>query len=160
MMKIAVYPGSFDPITYGHLDIIERGLKIFDKIVVAILTNSTKEPLFSVEERTQMIQEATQHYPGVEVDHFQGLLVDYISARKAHVILRGLRAISDFEYELQIASINRKLCDEVETLFLMTSSQHSFISSGMVKEVAQYRVHDVAGLVPDHVVQALAQKFS
>ncbi|WP_124727643.1 pantetheine-phosphate adenylyltransferase [Staphylospora marina] len=158
-MKIAVYPGSFDPITYGHLDLIERGLKVFDKLIVAVLINSSKQPLFTVEERKEMIREATRHLPGVEVDSFEGLLIDYMKKREAGVILRGLRAISDFEYELQIASINRKLNEEVETLFLMTNNRHSFISSAMVKEVARYGA-DVSDLVPPHVVEALRVRFA
>ncbi|MFC7442405.1 pantetheine-phosphate adenylyltransferase [Laceyella putida] len=158
-MKVAVYPGSFDPITYGHLDIIERGAKVFDKIIVAVLVNSSKNPLFSVEERKELIREATGHLSIVEVDSFDGLLVDYLHKRQAQVILRGLRAISDFEYELQLASINRQLSNQVETFFLMTSNDHSFISSGMVKEVAKYGA-DVKELVPPNVAQALAQKFN
>jgi pantetheine-phosphate adenylyltransferase len=158
-MKVAVYPGSFDPITYGHLDIIERGAKVFDKIVVAVLINSSKNPLFSVEERKAMIREATRHMPMVEVDSFEGLLIDYMKKKQSNVILRGLRAISDFEYELQIASINRKLSEEVETLFLMTNNRHSFISSDMVKEVARYGA-DVSDLVPPHVAEALKARFA
>jgi len=157
-VRIAVYPGSFDPITYGHLDIIERGAKVFDRVIVAVLINSSKNPLFSVEERKEMIREATKHLPSVEVDSFNGLLVDYLHKRNAHVILRGLRAISDFEYELQVASINRKLSEQVETLFLMSNNKHSFISSGMVKEVARYGA-DVKDLVPDHVAEALVAKL-
>lgn len=158
-VKIAVYPGSFDPITYGHLDIIERGAKVFDHVIVAVLINSSKTPLFTVEERKDMIREATKHLPSVEVDSFNGLLVDYIRKRNAHVILRGLRAISDFEYELQVASINRKLNEDVETMFLMSNNKHSFISSGMVKEVAMYGA-DVQDLVPQHVAKALKVKFT
>jgi pantetheine-phosphate adenylyltransferase len=159
-MKVAVYPGSFDPITYGHLDILKRGTKIFDKVIVAVLINSAKQPLFSVEERKQMIEvaikEAGYDIP-VEVDSFEGLLVDYLRKQNIHVILRGLRAISDFEYELQIASINRKLAKDIETLFLMTNNMHSFISSGNVKEIAKYG-GDVTDLVPPHVVTALKDK--
>jgi pantetheine-phosphate adenylyltransferase len=158
-MKIAVYPGSFDPITYGHLDIIERGARVFDKIIVAVLINSAKQPLFTVEERKEMIREATRGLEGVEVDSFDGLLVDYMRKKNARVILRGLRAISDFEYELQVASINRKLAEEVETLFLMSNNKHSFISSGMVKEVARYGA-DVSDLVPPHVAEALRTRLA
>jgi pantetheine-phosphate adenylyltransferase len=158
-MKIAVYPGSFDPIKYGHLDIIERGARVFDKIIVAVLINSAKQPLFTLEERKEMIREATRGLEGVEVDSFDGLLVDYMRKKNARVILRGLRAISDFEYELQVASINRKLAEEVETLFLMSNNKHSFISSGMVKEVARYGA-DVSDLVPPHVAQALRTRLA
>lgn len=158
-MKVAVYPGSFDPITYGHLDIIRRGAKVFDKIIVAILINSSKQPLFTMEERKQMILDSVEGLDlDIEVDSFEGLLVDYVQKREVHGILRGLRAISDFEYELQIASINRNLYDKVETLFLMSNNEHSFISSQMVKEVAKYGA-DVSGLVPAHVAQALAVKY-
>jgi pantetheine-phosphate adenylyltransferase len=161
-MKVAVYPGSFDPITYGHLDIIQRGAKVFDKIIIAVLVNAAKKPLFTIEERKELIKKAIEPIQGVEleVDSFNGLLVEYMQKRKAHVILRGLRAISDFEYELQIASINRKLSNEqVETLFFMTNNKHSFISSAMVKEIAKYGA-DVKDLVPDHVAEALRRKFA
>ncbi len=161
-MKVAVYPGSFDPVTYGHLDILKRGANIFDKVIVAVLINSAKQPLFSVGERKKMVETAVQqaNYPiPVEVDSFEGLLVDYLRTKHIHVILRGLRAISDFEYELQVASINRKLAHDVETLFLMTNNMHSFISSGNVKEIAKYG-GDVADLVPSHVAEALKTKFA
>jgi pantetheine-phosphate adenylyltransferase len=157
-MKIAVYPGTFDPITYGHLDLIKRGIKIFDKLVVAVLFNSSKTPLFSIEERKNMIQEATNGLGDIEVDSFEGLLIDYVNKKNARVILRGLRAISDFEYELQIASINRTLKKEVETLFLMSDNRHSFISSKMVKEVARYGAN-VKDLVPENVSKELRKKF-
>jgi pantetheine-phosphate adenylyltransferase len=159
-VKVAVYPGSFDPITYGHLDILKRGATIFDKVIVAVLINSAKQPLFSVDERKQMVEESikqTNYKVPVEVDSFEGLLVDYLRNKDIHVILRGLRAISDFEYELQIASINRKLAKDVETIFLMTNNMHSFISSGNVKEIAKYG-GDVTDLVPPHVVTALKEK--
>jgi pantetheine-phosphate adenylyltransferase len=162
MMKVAVYPGSFDPITYGHLDILKRGAAIFDKVIIAVLVNSAKNPLFSVEERKEMILTAIKdkdYGVPIEVDSFDGLLVDYMRRRNVDVILRGLRAISDFEYELQIASINRKLAEEIETVFLMTSNTHSFISSGSVKEIAKYG-GDIEGLVPPHVIQALQAKSS
>ncbi|WP_028778332.1 pantetheine-phosphate adenylyltransferase [Shimazuella kribbensis] len=159
-MRVAVYPGSFDPITYGHLDILKRGAAIFDKVIVAVLINSAKQPLFSVDERKQMIEESIKqanYKVPIEVDSFEGLLVDYLRNKDIHVILRGLRAISDFEYELQVASINRKLAKDVETIFLMTNNMHSFISSGSVKEIAKYG-GDVTDLVPPHVVTALKEK--
>jgi len=158
MERIAVCPGSFDPITNGHLDIIMRGSRVFDKIYVAILKNSSKKPLFPLEERMELIREATKDIPNVIVDSFNGLLIDY--ARKVHAIaiLRGLRAVSDFEYEMQIATMNRKLDDHVETFFIMTNKRYSFLSSSIVKEVAKYG-GDVSDLVPPAVDRALKEKF-
>jgi pantetheine-phosphate adenylyltransferase len=158
-MNIAVYPGSFDPVTLGHLDIIQRGSKVFDHLIVAILNNSGKNPLFSVEERRQMLEQVTAHMPNVEIDSFDNLLVDYIHAKQAKVIIRGLRAISDFEYELQMASINHKLSDEIETFFMMTNPKYSYLSSSIVKEIAKFHapVHD---LVPEVVEIALRQRFT
>ena len=132
---IAVYPGSFDPITNGHLDLIERGCRLFDKLIVAILRNETKQPLFSVEERIEMLREVVECYPNAAVDSFNGLLVDYASQNGATVLLRGIRAISDYEYELQMALMNRRLKPDIETVFMMASEAHSFISSRLVKEV-------------------------
>lgn len=159
MMRIAVCPGSFDPVTYGHLDIVHRGAKIFDKVIVAVLINAKKESLFTVEERVQLLREATADLPNVEVDSFNGLLIDYMKKRQAKVLIRGLRAVSDFEYEMQVASINKKLDDEVETFFMMTSNQYSYLSSSIVKEVARYKA-SVSDLVPPVVEQALLAKFS
>lgn len=158
MSRIAICPGSFDPITFGHLDIIERGSKIFDEVIVAIFNNRTKSPLFTVEERIELIKESTKHIPNVRVDASEGLLVDYAEEKNVQVILRGLRAVSDFEYEMQITSMNRKLESKIETLFMMTNNQYSFLSSSIVKEVAKYKA-DVTDLVPVVVAEALKGKF-
>jgi pantetheine-phosphate adenylyltransferase len=157
--KIAVYPGSFDPVTFGHLDIIQRAANIFDKVIVAVLNNSKKTPLFTVEERTQLLAEVTRGIDNVEVDSFGELLIDYMSARQAHVIVKGLRAISDFESEMQMASLNHKLNEKVETFFMMTSPQYSYLSSSIVKEIARFR-GPVSDLVPAEVEEALRRKFA
>lgn len=153
----AVYPGSFDPVTYGHLDIIQRGAKIFDKVTVAILINPNKNPLFSVEERVQLIREVTKDMPNVEIDSFHGLLIDFMHKKNANTIIKGLRAVSDFEYELQMASINRKLDKDIETFFMMTNNKYSFLSSSIVKEVARYN-GPVNDLVPPLVEEALKKR--
>ncbi|QOS99634.1 pantetheine-phosphate adenylyltransferase [Brevibacterium sp. JNUCC-42] len=157
-MRIAVCPGSFDPVTYGHLDIIKRGAKIFDKVIVAVLVNSSKNPLFTLEERMALLREVTAEYSNVEVDTFNGLLIDYMQRKEARVLLKGLRAVSDFEYEMQMASINRKLDEEIETLFVMTNNQYSFLSSSIVKELAKYDAN-VTDLVPPIVEQSMRLKF-
>lgn len=157
-MNIAVYPGSFDPVTYGHLDIILRGAKIFDKVIVAILENPNKEPLFSIEERKAMLEVAIKSYNNIEIDSFQGLLADYMKVSQANTIIKGLRAVSDFEYELQMASINKMLAPEVETFFMMTNKNYSFLSSSVVKEVAKYG-GDVSDLVPPIVIDAFAKVY-
>lgn len=154
----AVYPGSFDPITYGHLDIIQRGTKIFDKVTVAVLINPAKNSLFTVEERISLIKEVVKEMPNVEVDSFNGLLVDYMLNHNGNTIIKGLRAISDFEYELQMASINRKLNENIETFFMMTNNKYSYLSSSIVKEVAKHN-GDVQDLVPAVVDQALKEKY-
>jgi len=154
----AVYPGSFDPVTYGHIDIIQRGAKIFDKVTVAVLINPNKNPLFTVEERVELIRQVTKEMPNVFVDSFHGLLVDYMVKKKANTIIKGLRAVSDFEYELQMASINRKLNDNIETFFMMTNNQYSYLSSSIVKEVARHH-GPVNDLVPELVEQKLKEKF-
>lgn len=159
MAGIAVCPGSFDPLTNGHLDIIVRSAKIFDEIYVSVLNNSTKIPLFSVEERILMIKEATKHLPNVKVDTFGGLLVDYARSVNANALIRGLRAVSDFEYEMQNASMNRVLNEDLETFFIMTNNQYSFLSSSIVKEVAKYG-GNISELVPPLVAEALHNKFS
>lgn len=156
--QIAVYPGSFDPITYGHLDIIERGLEVFDELVVAVVRNSEKKGLFTTAERIALIRAALDDDPRVKVDSFEGLLVDYVVAQGARVILRGLRAVSDFEYEFQIAQMNHNLRREVETLFMMTSVPFGYLSSSIVKEVASLH-GPVETLVPPPVQQALCAKF-
>ena len=157
--KIAVYPGSFDPITYGHIDIIKRGLRVFDSIIVAVARNSTKNSLFSIDERVALIRDVLADNPRARVDTFEGLLVDYVRSQEATVIIRGLRAISDFEYEFQIAQMNRSITCEVETLFMMTSVPYSYLSSSIVKEVSSLK-GPIDSLVPPQVKQALVNKFS
>lgn len=159
MARIAVCPGSFDPITYGHLDIITRAAKVFDELYVVVLNNSSKKPLFSVEERIELIETVTKNIPNVKVDSFQGLLVDYAESVNADAIIRGLRAVSDFEYEMQITSMNRVLSDKIETFFIMTNNQYSFLSSSIVKEVAKYE-GKISELVPQEVEEALIKKFN
>ncbi|GEC88201.1 MULTISPECIES: pantetheine-phosphate adenylyltransferase [Brevibacillus] len=158
-MAIAVCSGSFDPVTYGHLDIIARGANVFDKVIVAVLINSKKNSLFSVEERVELLRQATAGMKNVEVDSFDGLLIDYMNKKGAQVIIRGLRAVSDFEYEMQVASINKKLDENIETFFMMTNNQYSYLSSSIVKEVAKYKA-SVADLVPPNVEEALKRKMA
>lgn len=156
---VAIYPGSFDPITSGHLDVIERGSRFCDRLIVAILRNESKSPLFSVEERTEMLREVTAHCPNVEVDSFGGLLADYALRKQARVIVRGIRAISDYEKELQMALMNRRLQPELETIFLLAGEQYSFISSRLVKEV--FRLGgDITGLVPPPVELRLRARIA
>ncbi|WP_042121110.1 pantetheine-phosphate adenylyltransferase [Paenibacillus senegalensis] len=157
--NIAVCPGSFDPVTYGHLDIIQRASQVFEKVIVAVLKNSSKTPLFSIEERKAMLEQVTQDIPNVEVDSFNDLLINYMNERNAHVIVKGLRAVSDFEYELQMASLNRKLSDRIETFFMMSSNQYSYLSSSIVKQIAQFN-GPVSDLVPDVVERELRRKYS
>ncbi|QDP40073.1 pantetheine-phosphate adenylyltransferase [Radiobacillus deserti] len=159
MPKLAICPGSFDPITYGHLDIIQRGAKIFDHVIVAVFNNQAKSPLFTVEERSDLLKQVTTDLDNVTVDTCDGLLMDYAKEKNAQAILRGLRAVSDFEYEMQITSMNRKLNEDIETFFMMTNNQYSFLSSSVVKEVAKYHAN-VSDLVPEVVEQALIEKFS
>lgn len=158
MNKVAVVPGSFDPITMGHLDIIKRASKIFDEVKVVVMNNSSKNPLFNVEERISLISEVTSSIPNVTVETFGGLLIDYAVEVKASAIIRGLRAVSDFEYEMQITSMNRFLNENIETLFMISNNQYSFLSSSIVKEVAKYS-GNITGLVPEAVEAALKQKF-
>lgn len=156
--KIAVVPGSFDPITNGHLDIIKRARDVFDFVYVAALKNSSKNPLFTIEERLELIEKVTKDIPNIRVESSSGLLVDYAKSRNAIAIVRGLRAVSDFEYEMQITSMNRFLDESIETFFIMTKNQYSFLSSSIVKEVARYG-GSVKGLVPCEVEEALKKKF-
>jgi pantetheine-phosphate adenylyltransferase len=158
MGKVAIYAGSFDPITYGHIDIIERGLEIFDKVIVAIANNVEKRSLFTIEERLKMTKTIFKETPNVIVDSFKGLLVDYVAKTNAKVILRGLRATSDFENEFHMASMNRSLNTHLDTLFMMTSKDYFFVSSRTIKEVARLG-GGVEGLVPDLVVRRLKEKF-
>ena len=154
-----MYPGSFDPITNGHLDLIERGCRVFDRLIVSILRNETKLPLFTVEERIEMLREVVGCYPNVEVESFDGLLVDYAARKNATVLLRGIRAISDYEYELQMALMNRRLRPDIETVFMMSSEAYSFISSRLVKEVFGLG-GNVAGLVPPSVEVRLRNRLA
>jgi pantetheine-phosphate adenylyltransferase len=156
-MKIAVYPGTFDPITYGHIDILERALKLFDKVIITIARNTAKDPLFTEEERLYLLRQVTKKYKNVEVDCFEGLLVNYIRRKKAAAIVRGLRAMTDFEYELQMALTNRKLNEKAETIFLMPNEKYTYLSSNVVREIA--RLHgDVREFVPPPVCKALRKK--
>ena len=156
---VAIYPGSFDPITNGHLDLIARGARLADRLVVAILRNESKQPLFSVDERMEMLKEVLGGYENVSVESFNGLLVDYAEERGANLILRGIRAISDYEYELQMALMNRRLRPQIETVFLMSGEAYSFISSRLVKEIIRLG-GNISGLVPPAVEVRLKQRFS
>ncbi|MBU0543850.1 MAG: pantetheine-phosphate adenylyltransferase [Proteobacteria bacterium] len=158
MKRIAIYPGSFDPVTNGHIDILERGLKLFDKIIVAILLNPGKDPLFTVEERIHMLKVSLKKINNIEVDTFSGLLVDYAAKRKSHAILRGMRAVSDFEYEFQLALMNKRLNREIQTVFLMTGLRWIFTSSSIIKEAARFG-GNIKGMVPPIVNNKLKKKF-
>lgn len=153
-MSLAIYPGSFDPVTYGHIDVMQRALGIFGRLIVAVATNVEKSPLFSVEERLEMLRAIAADIPGIEIDKFSGLLVDYALQRGAKIIVRGLRALSDFEYEFQMALTNRKICSEIETVFLMPSEQYSYLSSRMIKEIVSLG-GDVSAFVPEIVGRML-----
>jgi pantetheine-phosphate adenylyltransferase len=158
-MIIAVYPGSFDPITNGHLDIIKRANKIFDKIIVVIAKNPRKQSFFSIEEKINMINTVTKEFHGVEVQSFEGLLIDCVKSNNANVILRGMRAISDFEYESQFALINKKMAPEIETIFMVTSTKYSYLNSSIVKEIASLK-GSIGDLVPEYVAKKLKKKYS
>ncbi len=158
-MKRAVYPGSFDPVTYGHLDIIRRAADIFDELIVSVLNNKAKTPLFSVEERVKILEEATKDLPNVQIDSFSGLLIDYAREKDLHVAVRGLRAITDFEYELQIAQTNRKFSgEELDTVFLTTSLEYAYLSSSTVKEIASFG-GDISQCVPEFVAEMIYKKY-
>ncbi|MFQ5867233.1 MAG: pantetheine-phosphate adenylyltransferase [bacterium] len=156
--KIAVYPGSFDPVTNGHIDVIKRAIQLFDRLIVAVIENPTKKALFSMDERMQMLGEATRRLSGVVVSHFDGLLVDYVKKKRANIIIRGLRAVSDFEYEFQMALMNRKLAPDIETVFLMPAEAYTYLSSSIVKEVVSLKGR-VEGLVPRQVEARLRIKL-
>lgn len=153
-MKIGVYPGSFDPVTNGHLDIIERAAKLFDKLIVAVLINSNKTPLFTVEKRLEFLKESCKGFENVEIESFEGLLIEFMKKKNANVIVKGLRAVSDFEYEFQMALMNSKLNPEIETVFMMTSNKYSYLSSSLIKEVAKFG-GCVKGLIPEIVEKEL-----
>jgi len=158
-MKAAVYPGSFDPVTYGHLDVIVRASQIFDELTVSVLNNTQKSPLFSVEERVNILKEATKDLPNVKVDSFSGLLIDYAKNNNIHVVIRGLRAITDFEFELQVAQTNRKLSnEEIDTIFLTTSLEYAYLSSSSVKEIASFN-GDILPCVPEFVADLVYEKY-
>jgi pantetheine-phosphate adenylyltransferase len=157
-MRTAVYPGSFDPITNGHLDVIQRAARLFDRIVVAVAINEEKTPLFSMRQRLDLVRQAVAEIPNVEVDSFTGLLVEYVASKKGEAVIRGLRAVSDFEFEFQLALMNRKLNERVETIFMMPKETYTFLSSRMVKEIARLG-GDISSFVPPQVVAALKKKF-
>lgn len=159
-MKRAVYPGSFDPVTYGHLDVIKRASQIFDELIVGVLNNKVKTPLFSVEERVNILKEATKDLPNVKIDSFSGLLIDYARENDLHVAVRGLRAITDFEYELQIAQTNQMLSHgELDTVFLTTKLEYAYLSSSSVKEIASFN-GDISQCVPDFVAELIKEKYN
>jgi pantetheine-phosphate adenylyltransferase len=158
MCQKAIYPGSFDPVTYGHIDLIRRAQEIFSEVVIAVAHNPHKNPLFSVKERVEMLKKATQDIKGIIIDDFEGLVVDYAAKQKAHVLIRGLRMISDFEYEFQMALTNRRLNPHIETIFLMPQESYSYLSSKLLKEAASLGA-DLSDFVPDFVEKALKEKL-
>jgi len=158
-MRTVIYPGSFDPLTNGHLDVLQRATKLFDRVVIAIASSDGKHPLFTLEERLALVRESIGEMANVEADIFEGLLVDYVQRRSAHAVVRGLRAVSDFEFEFQLALMNRKLNDSFETIFMMPKDTYTFLSSRIVKEIARLG-GDVSSFVPDHVRAALLAKLS
>jgi pantetheine-phosphate adenylyltransferase len=158
IMRTAIYPGSFDPLTNGHLDVVQRAAKLFDRVVVAVAQNDGKHPLFTLAERVALVKAAVAHLPNVEADSFDGLLVDYVASRQATAIVRGLRAVSDFEFEFQLALMNRKLDENIETIFMMPKDTYTFLSSRIVKEIARLG-GDVGQFVPPNVQEALKKKL-
>lgn len=158
-MRRAIYPGSFDPVTFGHIDMMERSAKVVDELVVAVLINSAKKPLFSVKERVSMLEEIADHIPNIRITSFHGLLIDYAREVDASIIIRGLRAVTDFEYELQIAQTNRIVNSEIDTLFLTTSLEYAYLSSTIVKEVASYG-GDISHFVPEQLIERIYAKYS
>lgn len=158
-MKTAIYPGSFDPVTLGHFDIIKRSSEIFDQVIVGVLCNNAKSPLFSVEERVNMLRSVTAHITNVEVQSFDGLLVDFVRKNGANVIVRGLRAITDFEYELQLSQTNRIIAPEIDTLFLTTNLKYSYLSSSIVKEIATYH-GDISAFLPPEILEQVEKKIN
>jgi pantetheine-phosphate adenylyltransferase len=157
-MRTVIYPGSFDPLTYGHLDVLQRAAKLFDKVIIAVANNETKKPLFSLRERVELVQKAVKDLPNVETDSFSNLLVEFAEKRGASAVIRGLRAVSDFEFEFQLALMNRKLNERIETIFMMPRGAYTFLSSRIVKEVARLG-GDISPFVPEHVQKALKAKF-
>src|SRR5438045_1524293 len=157
-MRTAIYPGSFDPITNGHLDVLQRATKLFDRVIVGVAKSESKQPLFTLEERIELVARSIRHLPTVEVDSFDCLLVEYVSSRSAQAVIRGLRAVSDFEFEFQLALMNRKLNEQIETIFMMPKDTYTFLSSRIVKEIARLG-GDVRAFVPAHVQTALAGKL-
>lgn len=157
-MKTAICPGSFDPVTYGHLDIIRRASELFEKVIVVVMTNSTKSPVFTKEKRVEMLQRCTADLPNVEVEMFDGLLADYVQEKQAAAIVKGLRAMSDFEYEFQMALTNRKLCPQAETVFLTTKAEHMYLSSSLVRQVASLGA-DISEFVPPCILADILKKF-
>lgn len=157
-MRAAIYPGSFDPVTFGHLDVIERSSKLVDKLIVGVLNNNTKSPLFSVDERVNMLKEATKEYNNVEIISFSGLLVDFAQSHDIHIIVRGLRAITDFEFELQMAQTNRIVNPDIDTIFLTTNLKYAYLSSSNVKEVAMFN-GDISKFVPEFVIDKVYEKY-
>jgi pantetheine-phosphate adenylyltransferase len=158
-MRTAIYPGSFDPLTNGHLDVVQRAAKLFDRVIIAVAKNESKNPLFTLEEREALVKKAVAHLPNVTTGSFDGLLVDYVASHKAHAIVRGLRAVSDFEFEFQLALMNRKLDESIETIFMMPKDTYTFLSSRIVKEIARLG-GDVSPFVPAHVQTALRKKLN